>query len=168
MGSPLKPPRRMQPCQHLGFRTSDLQNYKMIHLCCFEPMLLLLLSRSVMSNSLRPHGLQASRLLCPQNSPRQEYWRGLPFPTPGDLPDPETEPTSPALQAVAGSLALSHMESPILHDITYMWNLKCSTNEPIYRRETDSEKTDLDLPRGKKGERGRTRSFKKWCWDNCI
>ena len=30
---------------------------------------------------------------------RQEYWSGLPFPSPGDLPDPEIEPTSPALQA---------------------------------------------------------------------
>ena len=29
--------------------------------------------------------------------PRQEYLRGLPFPSPADLPDPETEPTSPAL-----------------------------------------------------------------------
>ena len=31
---------------------------------------------------------------------QQEYWRGLPFPTPGDLPDPGIEsesPTSPAL-----------------------------------------------------------------------
>ena len=28
---------------------------------------------------------------------RQEYWSGLPFPTPGDLPDPGTEPESPAL-----------------------------------------------------------------------
>ena len=27
---------------------------------------------------------------------RQEYWRGLPFPPPGDLPDTGTEPTSPA------------------------------------------------------------------------
>ena len=25
---------------------------------------------------------------------RQEYWSGLPFPTPGDLPDPEIEPMS--------------------------------------------------------------------------
>ena len=29
---------------------------------------------------------------------RQEYWSGLPFPSPGDLPDPEIEPRSPALQ----------------------------------------------------------------------
>ena len=32
---------------------------------------------------------------------RQEYWSGLPFPSPGDLPDPGTEPVSPALQADA-------------------------------------------------------------------
>ena len=30
--------------------------------------------------------------------PRQEYWSGLPFPSPGDLPDPEIEPRSSALQ----------------------------------------------------------------------
>ena len=29
--------------------------------------------------------------------PRQEYWSGLPFPSPEDLPDPEIEPLSPAL-----------------------------------------------------------------------
>ena len=29
--------------------------------------------------------------------PRQEYWRGLPFPSPGDLPHPGIEPESPAL-----------------------------------------------------------------------
>ena len=31
---------------------------------------------------------------------RQEYWSGLPFPPPGDLPNPGIEPTSPALQRV--------------------------------------------------------------------
>ena len=30
---------------------------------------------------------------------RQEYWSGLPFPSPGDLPDPGIEPRSSALQA---------------------------------------------------------------------
>ena len=30
---------------------------------------------------------------------RQEYWHGLPFPTPGDLPDPGIEPWSPPSQA---------------------------------------------------------------------
>ena len=28
---------------------------------------------------------------------RQEYWSGLPFPSPGDLPNPGIEPGSPAL-----------------------------------------------------------------------
>ena len=32
---------------------------------------------------------------------RQGYWSGLPFPSPGDLPDPGIEPGSPALQADA-------------------------------------------------------------------
>ena len=32
---------------------------------------------------------------------RQEYWSGLPFPSPEDLPDPGIEPGSPALRADA-------------------------------------------------------------------
>ena len=32
---------------------------------------------------------------------RQEYWSGLPFPSPGDLPNPGIEPRSPTLQADA-------------------------------------------------------------------
>ena len=32
---------------------------------------------------------------------KQEYWSGLPFPSPGDLPDPGIEPRSPSLQAEA-------------------------------------------------------------------
>ena len=34
--------------------------------------------------------------------PRQEYWSGLPFLPPGDLPNPGTEPTSPVSPALAG------------------------------------------------------------------
>ena len=33
--------------------------------------------------------------------PRQEYWSGLPFPFPGDLPDPGIERRPPVLQAAA-------------------------------------------------------------------
>ena len=33
---------------------------------------------------------------------RQEYWRGLPFPTPGDLPNPGIEPASLASPVLAG------------------------------------------------------------------
>ena len=37
---------------------------------------------------------------------RQEYWSGVPFPPPGDLPNPGMEPGSPALQADSLSAAL--------------------------------------------------------------
>ena len=38
--------------------------------------------------------------LCnPMEFSRPEYWSGLPFPSPGDLPNPGIEPRSPALQA---------------------------------------------------------------------
>jgi len=32
---------------------------------------------------------------------RQEYWNGLPFPSPGDLPDPEIKPVSPQILYLA-------------------------------------------------------------------
>ena len=44
----------------------------------------------------------------PRGSSRQEYWSGLPFPPPGDLPDPGIEPkspVSPASPALAGSFS---------------------------------------------------------------
>ena len=37
----------------------------------------------------------------PMEFSRQEYWSGLPFPSPGDLPNPGIEPGSPTLQADA-------------------------------------------------------------------
>ena len=41
--------------------------------------------------------------------PRQEYWRGLLFPPPGDLSDSEIEPVSPASPALqTDSLSVSH------------------------------------------------------------
>ena len=44
---------------------------------------------------------------------RQEYWSGLPFPSPGHLPDPGIEPGSPTLQIDALPLNhLSHQGSP--------------------------------------------------------
>ena len=58
-----------------------------------------MLPRSVMSNSLRPRGLQPSRLCCPWEFSRQECWSGLPCPPPGDLCNPGIEPRSPTLQA---------------------------------------------------------------------
>jgi len=41
---------------------------------------------------------------------RKEYWSELPFPSPGNLPDPGIEPVSSAL--LADALPLSHQGSP--------------------------------------------------------
>ena len=47
----------------------------------------------------------------------QEYWRGLPFPSLGDLPDPGIELESPALQA--DSLPLNHQGSPQIDQLIF-------------------------------------------------
>ena len=54
--------------------------------------------------------------------PRQEYWSGLPFPPPGDLPNPGMEPASPALQV--DSLPLCHQGNPLLK-IIIVFTLLC-------------------------------------------
>ena len=63
----------------------------------------IVLACSVVSDSLRPHGLymahQATRSL---RFSRQEYRSGLPFPIAGDLPNPGIEPASLASPALAG------------------------------------------------------------------
>ena len=71
----------------------------------------LCVSWSVVSDSLRP--CQASLSM---ESSRQEYWSGLPFPSPGDLPKPGIEPESPALRAV--SLPSESPGKPILSEVS--------------------------------------------------
>ena len=61
-------------------------------LCCA------VLSCSIVSNTLQPHELQPTRLLCPWGFSRKGYWSGLPFPPPGDLPNPGIKPRSLILQ----------------------------------------------------------------------
>ena len=53
---------------------------------------------SVMSHSATPWTVACQAPLLMGFS-RQEYWSELPFPSPGNLPDPGIEPRSPALQA---------------------------------------------------------------------
>ena len=62
-----------------------------------------------MSNSATPW-IVARQAPLSMGFPRQEYWNGLPFPSPGNLPDPGIKPTFPALQV--DSLPLSHQGSP--------------------------------------------------------
>ena len=58
-----------------------------------------MLSCSVVSYSLRHHSLQPVRLLGPWEFSREEYWSGLLYPPPGDLPNPGIKPKFPLLQA---------------------------------------------------------------------
>ena len=60
--------------------------------------------------ALRFNQLSPARLLCLWGFSRQEYWSGLPLPSPEDFPDPQIEPASPASQALqADSLSLRHL-----------------------------------------------------------
>ena len=59
--------------------------------------ILLLFSHSVVNNSLVTLWTAAGQAPLSMGFPRQEYWSGLPLPSPGDLPDPGIEPVSPAL-----------------------------------------------------------------------
>ena len=59
----------------------------------------LLVCCSVVADPLQPRGLLLGRLLCPWGFSRQEYWSGLVYPLPGDLPNPGIKPRSPSLQA---------------------------------------------------------------------
>ena len=61
--------------------------------CC----LLLLSSCSVMSDTFATQWIAAHKAPLSMKFSRQEYWSGLPFPSPGDLPDPWIKPMSPAL-----------------------------------------------------------------------
>ena len=62
----------------------------------------MLFSCQIMSDSLRPIWTAARQAPLSVGFSRQEYWSGLPFPPPGDLPDPGIEPTSPVSPALAG------------------------------------------------------------------
>ena len=53
------------------------------------------LSCSVMSNSCNPLWTAALQGPLSMGFPRKEYWSGLPFPSPGDLPKPRMEPVPP-------------------------------------------------------------------------
>ena len=56
-------------------------------------------NRSVVFHSYATPGTVARQAPLSMESSRQEYWSGLPFPFPGDLPDSGIEPGSHVLQA---------------------------------------------------------------------
>ena len=67
-------------------------------------------SRGLVAQSVTPWTI-ASQAPLPMRFSRQEYWSRLPFPPAGSLPDPETEPRFPTLEA--DSLTSEDRRSPI-------------------------------------------------------
>ena len=68
-----------------------------IMVCLYRTWAVLCVSHSVRSNSATPWTVvhQAPPSV---GFSRQEYWSGLPFPSPGNLPDPGIKPRSPSLE----------------------------------------------------------------------
>ena len=88
-----------------------------------EGLLLLLVSRVQLFATLWTVARQA---LLSMEFSRQEYRSGLPFPSPGDLPNPGIEPWSPALQA--DSLPSEPQGSPECSPDLLCW-LLCTPKE---------------------------------------
>ena len=51
--------------------------------------------------------------------PRQEYWGGLPFPSPGDLPDPGIKPTSPVSPVLQADSLPAHFQ----YEVTFSFKI---------------------------------------------
>ena len=89
---------------NLGFQHCRQMVYCLSHQGIPEMSLLLLLlllshfSRVRLCATPETAAHQASQCL---GFSRQEHWSGLPFPSPGDFPDPGIKPRSPTLQAAA-------------------------------------------------------------------
>ena len=65
--------------------------------------------------TLRPPWTVAGHAPLPMEFPRQEYWSGLPFPSPGDLSKPGIEPVSLASPALAGRFFTTELQGkPVL------------------------------------------------------
>ena len=76
---------------------SDTINCVCVCVCVWVLLVVLLFSCSVMSNSLVTPWALAHQVSLFMGFPRQEYWRGLLFPSPAGLSDLRIEPVSPAL-----------------------------------------------------------------------
>ena len=80
----------------------------------------------------------------------QEYWSGLPCPTPGDLPNPGIEPVShasPVLQV--DSFPLSHWESPYIPSISSVQLLSHVQLHELHARQASLSISNLALVNGR-------------------
>ena len=86
--------------------------------------------------------------------PRQEHWSGLPFPSPGDLPDPEMELASPAWQA--DFYHLSHLRFLLRADYLCRILLQSPVHQELAPHSGPEERKIPDrwTPEGAKPQRG--------------
>ena len=97
----------------LFFKTyphNEESTFKNVVWSCSE-LGLLLFNCQVVSDSLRLKWMVTTQATLFKEFSRQEYWSGLPFPSPGYLPDPGIEPTSPAL--AGGFFTFEPPEKPL-------------------------------------------------------
>ena len=118
-------------------------------------------SQSVVSNSLRPHGLYPTKFLCPWGFSGQEYWSGLPCPPPRDLPNTGIESWSLVLQAdslPSGASLVTQMVKhlPAMRE-TRVWSL--SWEDPL---EKEGQPSPVFLPGESHGQRGLV-GYSPWC-----
>ena len=85
-------------------------------------------------DSLRPYGPWPARLLCPWRFSRQESWSSLPFPPPGDLPEPWIELCLLyLLYWQASSLPLAPPGKPLIYMWSYVIFSPKSNSKPLKR-----------------------------------
>ena len=101
---------------------NEQKNYTDIYIC----MQACKLSCSVVFESLWPHGLQLTRLLCPWDFPRLEYKSGLPFPPPEDLLDPGIKLESPEPPALGGRFSTTEPRATWEADTCTVKSLCCA------------------------------------------
>ena len=77
---------------------------------------------------------------------RQEHWSALPFPSPGDLPNPGIEPRSPALQAEALTTKICSIKDRNGMDLTEAEDIKKRWQEytELYKKHHDGVITHLE------------------------
>ena len=63
---------------------------------------------------------------------RQEYWSGLPFPSPGDLPDPGIKPASPALMGGVFTTDILILKLKVVLVLKTDAEVHCKNNKRCY------------------------------------
>ena len=111
---------KIQCVDHRYSCSTKEKRKKIQGLKCILVIILILKFRCLITNQVRlfviPWTVPCQAPLS-MEFPRQEYWNGLPFPSPGDLPDPGIEPSSLAWQA--DFLPLSTWKAVSILDLSF-------------------------------------------------